>query len=71
MPQERENPYPFPTPEEIAQWASETDPATAAARQVMARNIEGLYRRPYLKGDSDHAPVLKGVRAIIHYKVED
>lgn len=62
MPQERNNPYPMPTPEEMAEWATETDPATAAARYVVIRRIEGLFRRPYLRGDCDHAPVLKGVR---------
>ncbi len=62
MPQERHNPFPMPTPQEISQWQNATDPATAAARNVMVRNIHGLFRRPFLRGDCDSAPILQGVR---------
>lgn len=59
MPQERHHDYPFPT-------AADVEAATGgreikAARNIMVRNIPGLIRRPYLMGDSDHAPILRGV----------
>lgn len=64
MPAEIPNPYPMPTDEEVKAWLAATDPATAAARLVMVNAIGGLFQRPYLRGDSDHAPILKGVRAL-------
>lgn len=59
MPQERNNPYPYPTAEEVE--AAPGDPATKAARNIMVRHITGVPRRSFLMGDNDHAPVLQGV----------
>lgn len=70
MPQERHNPFPMPTAEEVAEWQTNTDAATAAARNIIVRNIHGLYRRPYLRGDSDHAPILKGIRDLAEVAIE-
>jgi len=67
MPSEEKmrNPYPMPTAAEVRDWQSQTDPATAAARNVYARGTDGLMKRPFLRGDSDHAPVFKGVRDLV------
>lgn len=64
MPSEEKmkNPYPMPTADEVKGWQAETDPATAAARNIYARYCNGIMRRPFLRGDSDHAPIFKGVR---------
>lgn len=62
MPQERENQYPNMTYEE---WdnikASGIPRETLAARVIVANRVPGIPNRPYLKGESDHAPVLQGV----------
>ena len=60
MPQERDNPYPFPTAEEV-----EAAPGTReekSARFVITRHIKGVPQRGYLLGDCDHAPIYRGVR---------
>jgi hypothetical protein len=60
MPQERHNPFPFPIASEV-----EAAPGTReekAARNVIVRHIQGIPRRAYLLGESDHAPVLAGIR---------
>lgn len=59
MPAEIENPYPFPTAAEVAMWSVNRE--TDAARNIMARHISGIPRRPFLNGSSDHSPVFKGV----------
>jgi hypothetical protein len=56
----RSNPYPFPTAAEIE--AAPGDRETKAARNIMVRNVPGIPRRPFLLGDSDHAPILQGVK---------
>lgn len=60
MPMERHHPYPFPTAEDVD--AAPGDRETKAARNIMVRHIEGLVRRPFLMGESDHAPILRGVK---------
>lgn len=64
MPAEINNPYPMPTEEEIKAWLAAVDPATASARVIMAHEIGGLFQRPFLRGDSDHSAVFKGVKAL-------
>lgn len=59
MPQERENQFPFPTAEDVAE-----SPGTReqkAARNVIVRYVTGIPRRGYLLGESDHAPIYRGV----------
>lgn len=56
------NPTQLPTAAEVQEWHSQVDPATAAARNIYARYCNGIMRRPFLRGDSDHAPIFKGVR---------
>lgn len=56
----RANPYPYPTATEV-----EAAPGTReekAARNVVTRYIKGIPSRGYLLGESDHAPIVKGVR---------
>lgn len=60
MPMERHHPYPFPTAEDVD--AAPGDRETKAARNIMVRHIEGLVRRPFLLGESDHSPIFKGVK---------
>ena len=59
MPQERNNPYPFLSPEEIAAIPGTRE--QKAARFVAARHILGLFRNPYLKGECYHASILRGI----------
>lgn len=56
----RANPFPYPTAEDVA--AAPGDRETKAARNIMVRNIQGIPRAPFLRGDSDHAPILQGVK---------
>lgn len=56
------NPTAAPTLAEVREWQSQVDPATAAARNIYVRHTDGVMRRPFLRGDSDHAPIFKGVR---------
>lgn len=61
MPEERNNPS--PTMDKAA-WdaAREGVPREIqAARLIVSRRIGGIPYRPYLNGDCDHAPVVKGV----------
>lgn len=60
MPQDRENPFPFPTAEEVE--AAPGDPAMKAARNVVTRHIPGIPRRGFLLGGNDTSPILQGVR---------
>lgn len=60
MPQERDNPFPFPTAAEI-----EASPGTReekSARFVISRHIQGIPSRGYLLGDCDNAPIYRGVK---------
>lgn len=61
MPQERESQYPHVTREDWEKIKAETPRARTAARAVIVRQITGAPRRGYLTGDSDHAPILRGV----------
>lgn len=60
MPQDRSNPIPFPTAEEVE--AAPGDRAIKAARNIVSRRIEGIPKRGYIMGECDHAPVVKGIR---------
>jgi hypothetical protein len=60
MPQERHNPFPYPTAKDV-----EEAPGTReekAARNIIVRHIPGVARRDYLLGNNDSAPILQGVR---------
>lgn len=59
MPQERDSNYPYPTAEDAA--ASLGGREAKAARNIVARHVTGIPRRAYLMGESDHAPVVRGV----------
>jgi len=71
MPQERENQYPYPTATDAAN--APGDREIKAARYVVARNIQGLFRRAYIMGESDSAPIVQGVHDLTKacYKVLD
>lgn len=60
MPQDRNNPFPFPTAEEVE--AAPGDRAIKAARNIVSKRIDGIPKRGYVLGDCDHAPVVQGVR---------
>jgi hypothetical protein len=56
----RSNPYPHPTAAD-----AELAPGTRedkAARNIVSRLVTGIPKRAYITGDSDHAPVVKGVK---------
>lgn len=59
MPAEKTNPYPYPTPADIA--AAPGGREIKAARNILARRISGIPVRPYLMGQQDSAPVVQGV----------
>lgn len=61
MPAELPNPYPTISEAEWEQAKQGVPREIAAARLVVAREIGGIPFTPYLRGDSDHAPVLRGV----------
>lgn len=61
MPQERENQYPNMTQAVWDEVRQGVPRHVAAARLVVSRKIAGIPHRPYLLGDSDHAPVVQGV----------
>lgn len=54
-----QNPYPYPTAAEVETFEGTRE--QKAARNIVSRHITGIPKRGYLKGDCDHAPVLKGV----------
>lgn len=62
MPEEKNNPHPTVTREEWEGLRAQTPREVAAARRIVSREIRGLYERAYLTGQSDHAPVLRGVQ---------
>jgi hypothetical protein len=59
MPQDRDNPYPYPTAEDVANAPGGRE--IKAARNVVVRHIPGVPRRPYLVGENDHEPIMRGV----------
>jgi hypothetical protein len=61
MPQERENQYPHVTLEVWEAVKQGVPRELLAARVVMSNRITGIPHRPYLTGESDHAPVLQGI----------
>ncbi len=61
MPQERDNQYPHVTAEEWDKIKAETAPEIVSARALMARNITGVPKRPFLVGDNDHSPIMRGL----------
>lgn len=61
MPQERDNQYPHVTAEQWEDIKRNTPREVVAARALIARNITGVPKRPYLVGDNDHAPILRGL----------
>ena len=61
MPQERENQYPHMTPEGWQEIVSTTARETVASRALMARNISGVPKRPFLAGDNDASPIRQGL----------
>lgn len=57
------NPFPFPIASEV-----EAAPGTReqkAARNVIARHVQGIPRRAILLGDNDHAPIPRGVLDLV------
>lgn len=61
MPEEKPNVTPDFTE---ADWNAAKDGVPremAAARLIVSREIGGIPYRPYLRGDSDHAPVVRAV----------
>lgn len=63
MPQERHNPFPFPIASEVEAMTGSRE--LKAARNVVARGHKGsIPGRGFLLGESDHAPVVKGVLAL-------
>lgn len=63
MPQERENQSPVVTSEDWQAIKSQAPREVIAARVIMSNRVTGIPHRPYLTGQSDHAPVLQGVAA--------
>lgn len=61
MPQERDSQYPHVTAEEWEKIKAEVPREIAAARLIASRKVTGIPHRPYVTGQSDHAPVLQGV----------
>lgn len=59
MPQERHNPFPYPTRRDVEEAPGSRE--IKAARNIMVRNIPGVPRRDYLLGHNDRAPILRGV----------
>lgn len=60
MPQERHNPYPHPSEDEIRQAPGE--PAEKAARFIVTRDFHGISQRAFLLGENDHSPVMRSLR---------
>jgi hypothetical protein len=71
MPQERNNPYPFPTAEEVE--AAPGDREIKAARNIASRRFDGIPKRGYVMGDCDHAVIVQGIHDLTTacYKVLD
>lgn len=61
MPQERDNQYPNVTYEEWDSIKQGVSREVLAARVIIANQILGIPNRPYLLGQGDHAPIVKGV----------
>lgn len=61
MPQERDNQYPNVTYEEWDTIKQGVSREVWASRVIIANQILGIPNRPYLLGQGDHAPIVKGV----------
>ncbi|WLJ71166.1 hypothetical protein [Sphingomonas phage Carli] len=61
MPQERDSQYPVATAEEWESIKQGVPREMAAARLIVSRKVGGIPHRPYVTGQSDHAPVVQGV----------
>lgn len=60
MPEEKiANPFPYPTPEEIA--AAPGGREIKAARNIAVRKFDGIPMRAFLLGGNDHSPMMQGV----------
>jgi hypothetical protein len=59
LPQERSNPYPNATPEEVAETPGGR--GIKAARNIAVRRFGGIPVRAFLLGQNDHSPMLKGI----------
>jgi hypothetical protein len=60
MPEEKiANPFPYPTPEEIA--AAPGGREIKAARNIAVRKFNGIPMRAFLLGGNDHSPVMQGI----------
>ena len=60
MPQERHNPYPRPSVNEIHGAPGER--AEKAARFIATREFHGIPQRAFILGDNDHSPVMRSLR---------
>lgn len=61
MPEERNNPSPTMDKAGWDEARKDVPREMQAARLIVSRRIGGTPYRPYLNGDCDHAPVVKGV----------
>ena len=61
MPEERNNPSPTMDKAAWDEARKDVPREIQAARLIVSRRIGGIPYRPYLNGDCDHAPVVKGV----------
>lgn len=59
MPQERSNPYPHATTEEVAAVGGSRE--LKAARNIAVRRFGGIPVRAFLLGENDHSPILNGI----------
>lgn len=59
MPQERSNPYPHATAEEVAAVGGSRQ--MKAARNIAVRRFGGIPVRAFLLGENDHSPMLNGI----------
>lgn len=57
------DPYPYPTAAEVA--AAPGDDVIKAARNIVARKIDGIPRRAFLLGQNDHSPVMQSVAEFV------
>ena len=61
MPEEKRNVTPTFTADDWEETRKDIPREVAAARLIVSREIGGIPFRPYLRGDSDRAPVVKAV----------
>lgn len=55
----RANPFPFPTAAEVEAVGGERH--LKAARNIAVRGFNGIPKRGFLLGSSDHSPVMRGI----------